>query len=392
MQQRIKMLYILNIANKVNDFSYASMVSAQELGIEFHIAGNWSYESESAKEADENKYGIKIHQIDFIREPTDMKNRKAYAQLKKLVEFEKYDVIHCNTPIGGVLGRIVGKKCGVKKVIYQAHGFHFYKGAPKKNWLLYYPIEKWLAHYTDALITINQEDYEIAKSKFKLRNNGKVYYVPGVGIDLKQYNSDNVTDVRTKLRTEIGLNEDATVCISMGDLIPRKNYGVAISAIGQLKDKYPELHYVICGKGPEIENLTKLAQECGVSDKVHFLGFRSDIKDLLKAADVFLFTSLQEGLPRSTMEAMASGLPIACSRIRGNTDLIDEGKGGVLFDPENVDECAASLDNLLSSDMNAMSRYNLDKINEFSLEAASATMTEVYQSELPENFSGGGNH
>ena len=125
-----------------------------------------------------------------------------------------------------------------------------------------------------------------------------------------------------------------------------------------------------------------------MSDRVHFLGFRSDIKDLLKAADVFLFTSLQEGLPRSTMEAMASGLPIVCSRIRGNTDLIDEGKGGVLFDPENARECAASLDQLLSSDMNAMSRYNLDKINEFSLEAASATMTEVYQNELSENSGG----
>ena len=385
------LLYITNIAGKKMSYGFvgASLEAAKSLNLAFYAVANREQATIEDIKCDEEKYGVRLLHIPMSRSPLSSKNISAYKQLCKIIRENNIDCIHCNTPVGGLLGRLAGKKCGVKKVIYQAHGFHFYKGAPKKNWLLYYPIEKWLAHYTDALITINQEDYEIAKSKFKLRNNGKVYYVPGVGIDLKQYNSDNVTDVRTKLRAEIGLNEDATVCISMGDLIPRKNYGVAISATGQLKDKYPELHYVICGKGPELENLTKLAQECGVSDRVHFLGFRSDIKDLLRAADVFLFTSLQEGLPRSTMEAMASGLPIACSRIRGNTDLIDEGRGGVLFDPENADECATSLDKLLSSDMNAMSRYNLDKINEFSLDVASATMTEVYQSELSENSGGG---
>lgn len=384
-----KVLFISNLSNGVSSFSIASIHAASNLGVEFYLAANFDGASKDKLLSDEAEYGIHLCQIDLARSPYSKKNITAYKQLVKLIENEKIDCIHCNTPVGGLLGRLAGMKCGVKKVIYQAHGFHFYKGAPKKNWLLYYPIEKWLAHYTDALITINQEDYEIAKSKFKLRNKGKVYYVPGVGIDLKQYNSENVDNIRTKLRDEIGLGEDTTVCISMGDLIPRKNYGVAISAIGQLKEKYPQLHYAICGKGPELDNLKNLAQGHGVSDRVHFLGFRSDIKDLLKAADVFLFTSLQEGLPRSTMEAMASGLPIVCSRIRGNTDLIDEGKGGVLFDPENASECAASLDQLLSSDMNAMSRYNLDKINEFSLEAASATMTEVYQNELSENSGGG---
>ena len=383
-----KILFISNISNRITTFVTASIAAAHSLDLDFYQAANWQDDDSSQFEKDEKAYDIKIKSVPISRNPLAKTNLTAYKELVEFIKRENIDYIHCNTPTGGILGRLAGKKCNVKKVIYQAHGFHFYKGAPKKNWLLYYPIEKWLAHYTDALITINQEDYEIAKSKFKLRNDGKVYYVPGVGIDLKQYNSDNVDDVRSKLREEIGLGKNATVCISMGDLIPRKNYGVAISAIGQLKDKYSQLHYVICGKGPEHDNLKKLAQECGVSDRVHFLGFRSDIKDLLKAADVFLFTSLQEGLPRSTMEAMASGLPIACSRIRGNTDLIDEGKGGVLFNPENADECATSLDKLLSSDMNAMIRYNLNKINEFSLEAASTTMTEVYQNELSENSGG----
>ena len=163
-----KLLYILNVATRVNNFSYTSMVAAQVLETEFHIAGNWSYGSDEERVADEKRCGIKIHQIDFIRTPYHPGNIKAYVQLKKLIQKEKYDGIHCNTPIGGVLGRIVGKKCKIEKMIYQAHGFHFYKGAPKKNWLLYYPVEKWLARYTDALITINQEDYEFAKRVCKL--------------------------------------------------------------------------------------------------------------------------------------------------------------------------------------------------------------------------------
>ena len=377
-----KLLFISNLSNGVSSFSLGSLYASKEIGFDFFLAANFENTPVEKLRSDEEKYNVHLCQIDLARSPYSRQNLIAYNQLLDLIRKEDIDYIHCNTPVGGLLGRLAGKKCGVKKVIYQAHGFHFYKGAPKKNWLLYYPVEKWLAHYTDALITINQEDYEIAKRKFKLKNNGKVYYVPGVGIDLKQYNSDNVDGVRTKLRTEIGLEEDATVCISMGDLIPRKNYGIAISAIGQLKEKYPKLHYLICGKGPELENLKKLAHDCGVSDKVHFLGFRSDIKDLLKASDVFLFTSLQEGLPRSTMEAMASGLPIACSRIRGNTDLIDEGKGGVLFNPTELDEIVNKMRQLLKSDYKQMGVYNLEHIKKFSLEEATKSISDVYKKEF----------
>ena len=155
----MKILYILNIAKKVNNFSYTSMIAAKECGLQFHIAGNWSYSDASERENDEKKYGIRIHQIDFVRNPYSLKNRKAYKQLLSLCKQESFDVIHCNTPIGGFLGRIVGNKCNVHKIIYQVHGFHFYKGAPIINWILYYPIEKWLARKTDIIITINKEDF-----------------------------------------------------------------------------------------------------------------------------------------------------------------------------------------------------------------------------------------
>jgi len=377
-----KLLYILNIAKRVNSFSYASMIAAQEAGMEFHIAGNWSYPSDEERIADEQRYGIRIHQIDFVRTPYHPKNQTAYTQLKALIEKEKYDAIHCNTPIGGVLGRIVGKQCHVQKVIYQAHGFHFYKGAPHSHWLLYYPIEKWLAHHTDALITINQEDFALAKTKFKLRKGGKVYYVPGVGIDTSQYAIGEKT--REEKRNELNLGDGDIALISMGDLIERKNYAVAIRAVAEANND--KLHYFICGKGPEEETLKGLAKELNVTRQIHFLGFRSDIKELLAASDIFLFTTKQEGLPRSTMEAMASGLPCVASRIRGNTDLLENTEGGFLCDASDVAAYAEKL-NLLALDTELrqnMGRSNLITIQQFDTAAITSEIRKVYDAEFGE--------
>lgn len=375
-----KLLYILNVAKRVNNFSYTSMIAAQQLGVEFHIAGNWSYASEEERMADERQYGIKIHQIDFIRTPCHPGNKKAYDQLKSLMQRENYDVIHCNTPIGGVLGRILGKQCGIKKIIYQVHGFHFFKGSPKKNWLLYYPIEKWLAHYTDALITINKEDYELAKAKLKLCKSGKVYYVPGVGIDTIQYKVEE--SVRAAKRAELNIPQDAFVLISVGELNFNKNNGVIISALEQLKTI--DVHYVLCGVGELESVLRRQAEEADLKDKVHFLGYRNDVNELYKMADCFVMSSLREGLSRSVMEAMASGLPCVASRIRGNTDLLENTQGGYLCGANDASAYAEKI-KLLYSDSalrEQMGKNNLLTIQEFSTKKVIDTIREVYEAEF----------
>lgn len=375
-----KMLYILNVANRVNNFSYTSMIAAQSLDFEYHIAGNWGYKNDDERRADEEKYGIHIHQIDFIRTPYNPGNIKAYKQLAKIVEKERFDVIHCNTPIGGIVGRLLGKQFKIPTVIYQAHGFHFYKGAPLINWMLYYPVEKWLAHYTDVLITINSEDFELAKNKMKLRKDGKVYYVPGVGIDLSQFElPENTREIKRK---ELGLKETDVALISMGDLIDRKNYSVAIEAVAKANNH--SFQYYICGKGPEEEKLQKVAENLGVEDQIHFLGYRTDIKELLKAADIFLFTSKQEGLARSMMEAMASGLPCVASRIRGNTDILNGTEGGFLCETNDVDSYAEKID-LLAKDpkmREAMGRNALMSVHNFSTNAVIDELGKDYASNV----------
>ena len=370
-------LYITNISNGVSSFSVTAVEAAKRLGYEFHLAGNFSGTPDEKILNDEKTYGVNIHQIDLTRSPYSSKNITAYKQLVKLINEEGIEYIHCNTPVGGLLGRLAGKKCKVKKVIYQAHGFHFYKGAPLKNWLIYYPIERWLAHYTDALITINKEDYERAPV-FRLRNNGKVYYVPGVGIDLSQYElPENTRGIK---RNELGLKETDVALISMGDLIDRKNYPVAIEAVAKANN--PSLQYFICGKGPEEDKLKKMAEDLGVKEQIHFLGFRTDIKELLKAADIFLFTSKQEGLARSLMEAMASGLPCVASKIRGNTDLIENTECGYLC--SGVDEYTKAID-FLANNRNiciTFGKYNLEKIKEFNIDKVIYTLSELYSLEF----------
>ena len=181
-----KILFISNISKKITNFSIPSIIAAQSLGYEFHLAANYS-----AFDDDASKYNVKIHHLDLARNPFSVKNIRAYKQLVNLIQEEEFDVIHCNTPTGGVLGRLCGKKAKVKKIIYSAHGFHFYNGAPLINNTLFKWVERWLAHYTDAIITINKEDFEAAQ-KFRLRNGGKVYYVPGVGVDTNSYQLETI--------------------------------------------------------------------------------------------------------------------------------------------------------------------------------------------------------
>ena len=378
-----RLLYISNIADKrmTGSFNGTAIAAAHNLGKEFINVANRSEATESDTKLDEEKWGVKLLHIDLERSPYKFcRNYRAYRQLIKIIKDYEIEYIHCNTPVGGLLGRLAGKRCKVKKVIYQVHGFHFYKGASIKNWLIYYPVEKWLAHYTDALITINREDFVLAKSKMRLRKNGKVYYVPGVGIDTMPY--DLSENSRHEKRCELKLGENDIALISMGDLIERKNYDTAIRAIAEANE--PKLNYFICGKGPEEANLKLLVKSLGISEQIHFLGFRSDIKELLDAVDIFLFTTKQERLPRSMMEAMASGLPCVVSKIRENIDLLKNVNGGFLCEATDVSAYAEKL-KLLANDTalrKKMGTNNLITIQKFNTEIASEELRKAYEVEF----------
>lgn len=325
------------------------------------------------------------YDIPFGRNPLKLSNLRAYRELKKVIDEGDYDIIHCHTPVGGMLGRFAARHARRRgtKVIYTAHGFHFFKGAPLLNWLVYYPAERWMAHYTDDLITINKEDYNRAQD-FKAK---RVHYVPGVGIDLDKFAPP--TDVaerqreKDEKRRELMLKPDDFVVLSVGELIKRKNHEVVIQAIAQIKreseETYNRLQYLICGRGVLEQELKQLAKELEVEEHVHFLGYRSDICQICHASDLFVFMSFQEGLPVALMEAMACGLPVVCSAIRGNEDLVSDGENGILSE-NTPEEVARHIDAFVRGNavMNDNVITRLDKMQTYDLISVKEQMHRIY--------------
>ena len=284
--------------------------------------------------------GVDYYQIDFARSVRHIwQNLKAYRQVLSLMKANRYKFVHCHSPIGGVCGRIAGHKTHTK-VIYTAHGFHFYKGAPLLNWLVYYPIEKYLSRYTDVLITINKEDYAIAKNKMHAK---QTEYVPGVGIDVDKIN--NISVDKNQKRRALGIPVSAIVLLSVGELNKNKNHEVVIRAIAQLKRD--DVIYVICGRGILEDHLKKLAQKLGIIQQTRFLGFRADIIEIAKVSDIFVLPSLREGLPVAMMEAMACGLPVICSNVRGCSDLVNNCQSTFLVSPHDINSLIRGINSAL---------------------------------------------
>ena len=370
-----KVLFVATVVKThIMEFHIPYLKMFKEMGWETAVAARNDYENPADCVI---PYCDTYYNIPFERNPLKSGNLKAYKELKHIIDEGEYDIIHCHTPVGAMLTRLAAKQARKKgtKVFYTAHGFHFYKGAPAINWILYYPVEKWLSRYTDVLITINKEDYERAKM-FKA---GKVCYVPGVGIDLKKFNAGYVN--KEQKRKEIGVSADDFVLLSVGELIPRKNHEVVIRALSVLKqlDKLNHIEYVICGRGSYEADLRKLAEGLEVADHVHFLGYRNDISEICNCADLFVFMSHQEGLPVALVEAMACGLPAVCSNIRGNTDLIEDGVTGLLAN-NTPEEVAQSISKMKSDTAlrNRVASAALQKIKQFDLSSVEDEMSKIY--------------
>ena len=375
----MKMIYIKHRSGKImNNFALSAILAAKELGIDFTIANNMSMADKEHFRQVCEKFGIRMVHIDFDRNPLSPKNLRARKQLLALMERENYDIMHCNTPSGGMIGRLCAAQMKTPKVIYMAHGFHFWKGAPIKYWMFYYPVERFLAHFTDRLITINREDYARAQ-RFHYRKGGKAAYVPGVGIDIGKFRPD--PPVRSAKRKELGLTDDMTMLLSVGEINANKNQKVVIEALAKLHRK--DIRYVICGVGSLENSLKQLATDLGVIDQVLFAGFRTDIADFYQAADVFVISSFREGLSVSIMEAMSSDTPCVASRIRGNTDLLPDSR--LVFDPKNPDDLKDKIELVLDPEVARTEvERNRENIKHYSVETATQAMKEIYMDVISE--------
>ncbi|MBN8235136.1 glycosyltransferase family 4 protein [Halobacillus kuroshimensis] len=314
------------------------------------------------------------YNLPFERSPLKLNNLITYKKLKKLIELNEFDIIHCHTPVGGAISRLASKnaKSNKTKLIYTAHGFHFYKGAPIINWLLYYPTERWLSKYTDVLLTINKEDFDRAQN-FEANS---IKYIPGVGIDTKKFDALNINQQRK--RSEFDIPESNTVILSVGELNKNKNHEAIIKALAKMNN--PEIFYVICGEGPLKKHLEKVSEELNVCDQVKFLGFRKDIAEIIKMSDIFAFPSLREGLSLSLMEVMSSGLPVVCSDIRGNRDLIQQELGGYLVQPNDIEGFSNAIMKIQNdiSLIKRMGDYNKKFVKDYDINNVLQHLEEIY--------------
>ena len=343
----MKILYTATVLSHICQFHLPHMKALQEKGWEVHVA---AHDNLAVKNGLKLRYCDRFIETPFDRSPKSPKNIKAYRQMKKLLAEEHYDVILCNTPMGGIVTRLAAKKTRRQgtKVIYMAHGFHFFKGSSKAGWLIYYPIEKRMAKYCDLLITINEEDYRLAKERFGSRT--RVERIHGVGVDEQRYHPAS-DEEQLAMREAEGLTPRDFVILCTGELNENKNQKTLISASAMLKDKIPSLKVLLAGNGPKEQELREQIASLGLQDTVVLLGYRTDLERVVPAVDIVVSCSKREGMPLNIIEAMLCKKPVVASHNRGHDELVEDGVTGCLLDPEDAEGFAEAIEMLAASAM-----------------------------------------
>ena len=329
-------------------------------------------------------YGVTHHyDADIHRSPFSFQNIKAIKALKKLIDKEQYDLVHCHTEMGGLCARLAAISARKKgcKVIYTSHNYPFYKGASMVAWTVFYSVERMLAPLTDAVVTINEEDYQITcKHRFAIGPNFKI---DGVGVNLERFSPVSIEE-KMKLRDEVGVPKDAFVLLYTAQFIPRKNHEMLIKQVPKIRESIPALKVLFAGNGPIFEEMKALANNLGVSDCISFLGGRGDIDRLCRVADLHVATSKLEGQGINNIEAMACGCPLVVSRVRGHRDVCIDGKNGFLFDLDKPQDMSAEIIRLCNDKdlYHRISEFNKKDASRFDVKREVAAMASIYKQVL----------
>ncbi|WP_270313634.1 glycosyltransferase family 4 protein [Vagococcus fluvialis] len=360
----MEILIVTTVSGTMNFFE-TQIKEMLDKGIKVHLATNFKVGEIRFETGDLIK-----HQIDFSRSVKSKENIKAYTQLKTVTENNNFNVIHTHTPIASTLIRLQRIK-KTTKIYYTAHGFHFYKGAPKKNWLIYYIVEKLLAYRTDKLIVINEEDYEIAKNKFKMK---ELILINGPGVDLNL-----IQTLEPINRASLGMNESDFILIFGAELNKNKNQYLLIDAVKILNEKYSNIKLLLVGKDNYDNKYQEYVKQLGLERSVKFLGLRSDLKRIIKSCDLALSSSKREGLGLFLIEALASGIPVIATDNRGSKEIIVDGKNGFLVGFNDVEMAnkieEIYLDSALLKSLSTGASENLEK---FSRESINERVMDLY--------------
>lgn len=379
-----RVLFVTTISGFLPQFEKNDVKLLKQRGCQIHYASNFTNPIYTFDETELEKEKVTLHQIDIEKSPAKItKNTKAIKQLIKVIDENEIDIVHCHNPMGGVAARIAAKMSKRHpKVIYTAHGFHFYKGASIVNWLLFYTAERFLARYTDIIVTINREDY-IRAQKFRLKKNGEVYLIHSVGVDKEKFAPR--PEMRETKRAELGIPADAFHIVTAAELNENKNQKVVIEAVAALVNKY-DIYYTICGKGPNEDKLRELIKSKGLEDRVRLLGYRTDMNEILQTADVFAFPSIREGLGVAAIEALMCDVPLIAADNRGTREYASDGSNGIVCRHDSPEEFEEAIELLYENE--AYRKRMADRcrasVRKFTIEEVEKTMIKVYARALGE--------
>ena len=369
-----KILHVTTIATTVNAFLVPHIKHLIKQGYQVDVATNIdTHINEELLEL-----GVRIFNIQFQRNPLDIKNKKAYEEIRKIQQEEQYDIVHVHTPVASFVTRVALKDYEDLKIIYMCHGFHFYKGSSSINWILFYTLEKLAAKYTDQIITINNEDFEIA-NKFKLRNNGNVNKVHGVGIEKEKYMINEFN--KNEYKKQLGLKKDDFVILVIAELNKNKNHIQLIKSMNLLKSKYPNIKAIFAGSGQLEDQIVNDIKKYGLQENIKLLGWRNDIKELINSCDIVGLFSKREGLGKCLLEAMICGKSTIATNTRGPRELISNNENGFLVELNNYEETANVIEKIyINKELNyKFQSSSIKKSSKYLIENVLDELDSVYK-------------
>ncbi len=364
-----KVLYVTTVSRTINAFLIPHINMLLDNGYEIHCA--CSIDKPVDKEL--QRRGVKIFEVPFSRNPLGIGNIKAFIKLEELQRINDYDIVHVHTPIAAIYGRLLKLNFPSLRIIYTAHGYHFLKGGSKLGWILYYPIEKIMAKFTDVTININKEDYEITKEKLKPK---KCYLLNGVGLDLDKYKKLSSKEIQEK-RKEFGLKDKDFVVLMIAEINKNKNHIQLINAMDILKDKYPNIKVLCIGDGTLKESLEKQIILRNLQNNIFMLGYRLDVNKLINISDIGILLSHREGLPRNIMEFMACGRKVIATDIRGCRDIVCNYNVGTLVKVGDYEETARAIEKYYI--LNNKSFEVSEEIKKYDIETINSELLKIYE-------------
>lgn len=373
----IKILLTATVQSHICQFHRPLVKMLREMcDAEIHVAAKDNLNEKNGLKLD---FVDKIFNVPFSRTPKSIDNFKAYKQLKDIINKENYNIIHCNTPMGGILTRLAANKTRNNgcRVLYTAHGFHFYDGAPKKNWLVYYTAEKFFAKKTDVLITINKEDYELAKEKFSCTTE----HIHGVGVDPNRYYPAS-DEEKKMLIQKFSLSTQKRYILCVGELLPNKNQSMAIRAMEIVASRFPDVVLLLAGNGTEKKNLKTLVSELGLQNNVRFIGYVTNLEEYQKISEIAVSCSKREGLGLNLIEAMLSGNPVVATRNRGHNELIQENRNGYLVESGDVNALAERLISLLNRERILSTDNIIESVKSYTNDVVYEELKDIYYRDI----------